>query len=300
MVLEELVVKHFDESPFTVKLDRLDDGWDATDDSKMLLAGVLKAARDLNSKLRRTGKPPAVLTFLRSDIFNELRFNDKNKMSADIEHLEWTDDKLLEVAALRIARSLKVSAPKAWETVFSTANMRQRARISSYILKRTMGRPRDMIAFCLKCQEVAVDGGHRVVETQDVYDAEVFYSKHIYDELDDEMHKQVPANRTLLQALKTLGKTRFTLDQWIEVLRKREPAITADAARERLKVLFDYSIVGVTRVGGIQRGTTFQFNYNNRLVEPDFTAEMTVHPALKKELQLAEVQKQSDDESDDD
>ena len=46
------------------------------------------------------------MPFLRSDIFNELRFNDKNKMTADIEYLEWPDQELIEVAAARIARSL--------------------------------------------------------------------------------------------------------------------------------------------------------------------------------------------------
>ena len=150
-----------------------------------------------------------------------------------------------------------------------------------------------MIAFCLKCREVAVERGHGVVETQDVYDAEAQYSQHIYDELDDEMHKQVPAIRDYFQALRNMGKNRFTLAEWIEVLRRREDQITEDEARTRLKVLFDYSVVGVPRRGGSEGGTKFQFKYNTRLLEPDFDAEMTVHPALKKELQLKEVRKDS-------
>jgi hypothetical protein len=131
-----------------------------------------------------------------------------------------------------------------------------------------------------------------------VYEAEALYSKHIYDELDDEMHKQLPQIRDYFQALRSMGKTRFTLGQWIDVLRRREEDITEEDARSRLKLLFDYSIVGVPRRGGIQRGTTFQFSYNSRLVEPHFDAEMTVHPALKKELQLTELRKDSagDDE----
>src|SRR5437016_1238863 len=90
-VLTDFVKRNFDSSPFTLKLDRLDDGWDASDESKQMLAGVLKAARDMNMALARSGQPAPVLTFLRSDIFNELQFNDKNKVSADVEALVWDE-----------------------------------------------------------------------------------------------------------------------------------------------------------------------------------------------------------------
>jgi hypothetical protein len=251
---------------------------------------VLKAARDLNLQLQVAGRPPAVLVFLRTDIFNELRFNDKNKMTADIEFLEWPDERLLDVAAARIALSLGVKREAAWDLVFSTEPMRQGARISSYILKRTMGRPRDVIAFCLACQDVAKND---VVHTQEVYEAEAQYSRHIYDELDDEMHKQIPGSRRLLQALRSVGKMRFDLAAWHDSMKGIEIGATIEDARQRLKVLFDYSIVGVPRRGGVQRGTRFQFNYNDRLVEPDFDSEVTVHPALKKHLQLVEVRRES-------
>jgi len=294
-VLEDLVTANFGKAPFTIKLDRLDDGWDAGPESKLLLVGVLKAARDLNVKLHRDSSANAVLVFLRTDIFNELRFNDKNKMTADIEFLEWPDDKLLDVAAARIALSLARNRNTAWDQVFSRDSMRQGARISSYILKRTMGRPRDIIAFCLACQDVAAGD---VVQTQEVYSAEGRYSRHIYDELDDEMHKQLPENRKILQALRGLGKMRFRLAEWLEVMSRSDSSVTEEVARQRLKVLFDYSVVGVPRKGGVQRGTRFQFNYNDRLVEPDFDADISVHPALKKELQLVETRRDSTDEED--
>lgn len=145
-VLLDFVKENCNANPFTITLDRLDDGWDASDESKMLLAGVLKAARDFNQTLSRSGQPAPILTFLRSDIFNELRFNDKNKIVADIEFLDWTEEKLIDVASARIARSLKCSRQSAWSRVFSSIEMRQRASIQSYILKRTMWRPRDIIA----------------------------------------------------------------------------------------------------------------------------------------------------------
>jgi hypothetical protein len=299
-VLFDFVKENFDSSPFTITLDRLDDGWDASEESKMLLAGVLKAARDFNQALSRTDEAAPILAFLRSDIFNELRFNDKNKIVADIEFLDWTEEKLIDVASARIARSLACSRESAWGRVFSSAEMRQRASIQSYILKRTMWRPRDIIAFCKHCQDVAQEHHHEEVLTKDVYDAEERFSKYIYDELDDEMHKQVKDARSSLQALRDLGMTRFHADDWIRVIRRRDSAIKDEDAHRRLQDLFDYSVVGVQRRGGITRGTTFQFIYHDRLLEPNFNGDMIVHPSLTKHLRLKEPRAKGTSDSDED
>ncbi|MBI1986754.1 MAG: hypothetical protein HYS70_00175 [Nitrospinae bacterium] len=292
-VLMDFVAKHFPLNPFTMVLDRLDDGWDASDDSKMLLAGAIKASRDFNAKLQLKQRPAPVIVFLRSDIYDELQFNDKNKIFTDIEFLNWTDDKLEDVVVARICRSLTCARDEAWSKVFSKAEMRQRASIKSYIMKRTMGRPRDIIAFCINCQEVATAAGHSIVETDDVYAAEEAYSKHIYDELDDEMHKQIEGARSLLQILRDIGFNRFVLSDWLNAGRKREQGASDDKLKSQLQVLFDYSIVGVQRRGGISRGTSFQFRYNDRLLEPNFTGEMIVHPSMKKHLKLKEPRRDS-------
>lgn len=287
-LMQKFVENHFDKYPISLKLDRLDDGWDASADSKAMLVGIIKAARDLNLRLSRPQKSAPILVFLRSDIFNELQFNDKNKISADIEYLDWTDNSLISVIEARIGTSLGVKRSDSFWKVFSRDEMRQRASIQSYILKRTMGRPRDMVAFCLECQEVASQNGHPIVHTEDVYVAEERYSRHIYDELDDEMHKQLPNSRQYLQLLRDIGKMRFSLKDWEKAVVERDKNIVIEETRQRLKILFDYSIVGVQRRGGTRGGTVFQFNYHDRLLEPNFEQEVTVHPSLKKHLKLKE------------
>ena len=287
-VLFEFASANFSKHPVTIVLDGLDDGWDASADSRLLLVGVLKAARESNLKFSKPTEPPTVLTFLRSDIYDELQFNDKNKIFDEIEFLDWDEARLVEVPSTRIARSLTCSVDEAWARVFSLDEMRQRATIKSYMLKRTMGRPRDMIAFCLKVQEVAAAHRRDLAQTDDVYEAEGLYSRHIYDELDDEMHKQIPEARDYLQTLRDLGRTRFTFVEWVEIARKLDDKITEVEARRRLTVLFEYSVVGVPRRGGAEGGTTFQFNYHDRLLRPNFDKDMIVHLSLKKHLQLVE------------
>jgi len=288
-VLMEFVKANFDRSPFTIKIDRLDDGWDASPAAKSLLAGVLKASRDMNIALNRPGQPAVVITFLRTDIFDELQFNDKNKTSGDIEHLDWPDEKLLEVAQKRIARSLDCAIDEAWDMVFERTAMRGGASVQNYMLKRTMGRPRDMIAFCQKCQEVAHGRGHSIVEKQDVYEAEERYSDHIYNELDDEMHKQLPQAKGYMQTIRDVGRTRFKADRWIEAAVQRDTAITKDQALAQLKTLFDYSILGVPRSPGVLGGNVVDFSYRDRFLAPNFDSDLIVHPSLKRVLRLVEA-----------
>lgn len=275
--------------PTTILVDRLDDGWDATPEIKDMLAGAIKAARTLNFRYARANSPRAVLLFLRSDIFAELDFNDKNKVSGTIEYLEWNDDELLQVIRQRIAKSLSVTQELAWEAVFSPDQMRQRAFISSYMLKRTMQRPRDIIAFCKFCRDAAVKEKHHRIETVDIYEGEIGYSRHIFDELRDEIHKQVPDYNSLFKVLRLLGYTRFRLPSWHEAEKRLNPNITQDAAAQRLKTLFDFGIIGVPRVGGKGGGSKFEFSYQDRYLDPNFDSDLVVHPSLRKHLSLRDA-----------
>jgi hypothetical protein len=284
--LFDFIRTHFEANRVTLLLDRLDEGWDGNDRSKQLLSSVIKASREINLELRNSGKCAPVVIFLRSDIFYYLQFNDKNKIGADIEFLDWTEERLIEVASTRIARSLGVEVEDAWDTVFSQKVMRQRVAIRNYILKRTMLRPRDIIAFCINCKEAVNKSGHPIVETDDVYFAEDAYSRHIYSELDDEMHKQLPRASDSLQVLRDMRQQKFRLSDWNKSLTSRLPDATPAESIDRLKELFEYSVVGVPRKGGRSGGTTFQFIYQDRLLQPQFNDEMIVHFSLKKVLSL--------------
>ena len=256
-----------------------------------------KAAREINLKLNIPRRPPTVVLFLRLDIFNELQFNDKNKISQDIEYLDWDDKSLVEIVNARISRSLGVQRSKAWDYVFSNKEMRQRASIRSYLLKRTMNRPRDMVAFATFCRDAAVKAGHRMVETSDVYDAEKRYTTHIYNELCDEMHKQVPHYPNLFQMLNKLGYSRFRMSEWLEATRKVKPGGSEDAARAYLRTLFDFGVVGIPKVGGQGGGSAIDYVYDDRFSEPSFDGEIAVHPSLHVHLKIKDRRAYGSEES---
>lgn len=280
------VKKHYPTRPVTLFLDRLDDAWDASEDSKALLVGALKAAREINLVLSAKGSPSAVLVFLRTDIFDLLLFNDKMKMAQDIEYLDWDEDSLCKVLEARIAKSLGISKTKAWLSAFSDDPMRQRATIRSYMTRRTMYRPRDMIRFALCCQETAIAAKHQIVETVDVYDGEIRYSQEMFDELIDEMHKQVTDAREIMEVLREVESQRFMERDWLDAYSRRFPSSTEAHAKAALGTLFDFSVVGVPKAGGRSGGTKFKFRYEDRLLRPNFTAQMVVHSGLKKVLSM--------------
>lgn len=297
--LMSLAATAYKTHPVVIKVDRLDDGWDGTEESKGLIIGELKAARAINQHLGANDKAAPVVTFLRSDIFDIVRFNDKNKMATAIERLEWPNDRLMDVLTRRIVASLKVKPDAAWQTVFSETEMRQRAKPRSYFIRRTMGRPRDVIAFAIHCKDVALEQKHSIVETSDIYEAETRYSQHVLNELSDELHKQLPHLEVLLDVLRDLERMTFTFSEWKEAATRRTPTLTDAGAKEQLSILYDASVIGIARVGGSAGGTKNVFNYMVSPAKPDFSGRMQVHPGLKKGLQLKDTKAGERERSDD-
>lgn len=288
--LTDLAAAAYPSHPVVIKVDRLDDSWDASPESQQLIIGELKAARSVNQSLHLHGRPAPILTFLRSDIFEMVKFNDKNKMATAVERLDWPNDRLLDVLSRRIVSSLNVRQEDAWKAAFSEAEMRQRAKPHSYFIRRTMGRPRDVIAFAIHCKEVAVDAGHEIVETVDIYEAEARYSQHLLAELSDELHKQLPELQGLLDSLREMGRMTFTFGDWLEASKRRSAGLTDAAAKVQLATLYEASVIGVAKIGGSKGGSHYMFSYATPVLRPDFGGKMHVHPGLKKGLQLKEGQ----------
>ena len=272
---------------YFVLFDKLDDGWDNSPEIKSSMIGLLRAARDLNIEAAKRFKALRCVVFLRSDIYDCLLYNDKNKAFSDIEFLAWKDDKLKQLIDRRIAKSLALaSEADAWDRTFSKEPMRQGVKNFRYIIRRTLLRPRDLIAFCKHCKDTALQNDHGIIENSDIYIAEAMYSERIYREFVDEMHKQYPFVENLFEVLRRLGHERFTYTKFEQEF--SHAGISAVDAQTAVKILFEYSIVGTLRIGGSTGGSTLEFKYSDPLIQLDLSKEIVVHPALKKHLKLVE------------
>lgn len=287
---------------YFVLFDKLDDGWDNSPDFKSSIVGLLRAARDLNIEAQKRRKLLRCVVFLRSDIYDSLQYNDKNKAFSDIELLAWNEKSLQSLINKRIERSLGLkNESDPWSKVFESEAMRSGTTNFKYITRRTLLRPRDLITFCQECKSTALSNGHEIILNSDVYEAEERYSERVYREFVDEMHKQCPHVDKLFEVLRRLRFERFSFDKWeAEFYRTQIPDLTPSDA---LRILFDYSIVGVVRIGGSGGGSTLEFKFTHPLIQLDFSREIVVHPGLKKHLKLIEKRSKAmaaEDESDKD
>jgi len=115
-----------------VLLDRLDDSWDGSQDSKTLLIGLLRAAKDLNTRFKFDGhRGLKVIAFLRSDIYPLLRFDDKDKHRPLEYSITWTADELEEMIARRLPSGVTVAQ------ILDPDKMRQSTAPFAYVVQRT-------------------------------------------------------------------------------------------------------------------------------------------------------------------
>ena len=302
-LLEKLALNCMKKHPITIFIDRLDDGWDASEEIKLMISGAIKAARSINISLKIASNTPFVVLFLRTDIYESLRFGDKGKLAQDIEKIIWNDDSLIEMASKRIADACPIPIEKAWDAVFSTERIRQRTTIKKYILKRTMRRPRDLISFCIEIRKSAQKNGVAVATRTEVYAAEEAYSAHIHGELVDEMHKQLPHTDDYFTTLNRIGHAKFNKSTWLNAVKNVCPSCSDP--EKWLSDLYEYGVIGVPVVGGNKGGSKVEFVYDTQFPQRNFSGEVVVHPALIKVLKLKEGSAgdpepvQYDDEDDD-
>ena len=282
--LEELLAEASKTSPITVLLDRLDDAWGGSEESLRLIVGAVRASRHFAARFSQSGPAPVVV-FLRTDLWEKLTFNDKNKSGQVTIYLDWRKEELAEVVARRIRKSTNAE-DQGWSTIFTNEEMRQRASAQTYILKRTLGRPRDVVAFASFALDEARQSGRHRIEKVDIYAAERKYSKHALDELRDEIDEHVSSFSQVIDALKRLGRRSFTAEEW-ESASAESGLLPADA-KTALDQLFEASAVGILQAGGSTGGSATRFKYQDRFLRSAPDATLQVHLAFVRELSLTD------------
>ncbi len=273
-----------DAEPIYLLFDQLDLGWDGSEESKLLLIGLILAARDVMRAAIERNKNLRVILFLRSDIYEQLRFEDKNKLSDSIVRLVWDENRLRDL----ISRRIQASARGDWNDVFTDERLRSSQSPLRYIVKRTMLRPRDMIRFCSFALECAKSHGIERIDNACIYEAERPYSDYMRNEIIDES-KSLQSARidVLFETLKELGKEIVKKEEFLVVCRQR--GIDGALALQELIAL---SVLGVYRRGGSRGGSRVMYRYETPSWENLRPSdELRVHPSLKYALELTEPRK---------
>lgn len=276
-----------------ILIDRLDDSYDASKASQNLIIGLLKASNEINASL--SGKL-IVTVFLRSDIYDNLFFDDQDKLRQYEETLNWNKDDLKAIISERVRVSLNLGVTDnnlIWQNLFSQNTYRSKAPAEKYIIDRTFKRPRDIISFVRFALEMAIRNQHPVIETADTRTAEEEkYSQSKYKDMIIEFQKHYPYIKDLLDSF---SGSLHKLPQ-IELLRRLDKFIEDNKlpvqSVQLLRYLFTWGIVGVKRQGraGVKQrgGAQFYYYYDDPSINPLAYSDFYIHPSLRYYLNISE------------
>ncbi|MDO9531476.1 MAG: hypothetical protein Q7O12_05020 [Deltaproteobacteria bacterium] len=290
---------------YYILFDQLDLGFDpGNPDYSNRLIGLLLACRDLNLAAKDMGKKFFAAVFLRDDIYDRLQFEDKNKITENfVSLIEWdtprTNKTLKQLMERRFNVLLGAEGKEdkiTWSDVFDESKeMPGHQTKYQHILDRTYLRPRDAIKFCnsiLKQYKDSFnkDDGNDKFQNTDIHNARVEYSIYLSNELDDEIHKQIPNYKDYIGVLRKLGSWQFTIGDFEREFNASLPN-SDKSVQEALYELYAFSVIGFYRPGGRGfGGSEYVFKYKEPQTKFDSSAaRFRVHPGLIEVLGLKRV-----------
>ena len=286
-----------------VCFDRVDEAWDEVsyESSRKVIAGLVSASDAINSQYKGKLRP---LVFLREDIFDVLSINDANKLREDCGALlHWNKTSLMSLILRRVNYYGKLHEQQPipeLDAMFDKHAMRQGAKPSSYLLRRTMMRPRDLISLLTRTVETMREKAddpfsdqqvsYEKLECDAIYGAEPGYSEWLKQELLDEWKVQRPVITHLFHAIQNNGSTNFTQAKFAESLQKLVGEISTAEMLTHLRFLFDNSVIGF-KLGASTEWRFKCFYPSQGFLESE---EYRVHEGLVRALNLKEARERNE------
>lgn len=273
----------------SLHFDELDQGLSRLDDNhKQMITGLILASRSIRTT-KEIGHKIRPVCYVRTDIWDEISFSDKNKISqSSAVNLEWDSDTLLEMINERI--KVKLGRNYSWEDLDDEGLIRGKQSKWSHIISRTFLRPRDVIQFLNYATVAAVKAysASDFFDNDDIQKARTPYSKYLKQELDDEIGPHWPQWNEALQACSEMSRLTFSKDKFIEVYNKRKSKENDITAEDALELLYNYSVIGY-RQGIGKGGSGWVFQYTDPDAGWDNGAKnFKVHLGLKEFAKLRE------------
>jgi len=177
-----------------VLIDDLDLGWDASEDSKAFVAGLVQAALSISQYSHNL----RVLVSLRRELFDNIPslYTEAEKYRDETEKLNWDASSLFKLITNRIRYRvpglIKSDDTRCWNCVFHEFSKNGGLSLFDYIIDRTLYRPREIIQFCSKALEIAHDNQSWPIDSSIIREAEFEYSKERVDDISAEYRFQYP------------------------------------------------------------------------------------------------------------
>lgn len=280
---------------YFVLFDELDLGFQKDDqDYENRLIGLLLAVKMLADAASEQGVLVSPVVFLRDDIYSNLTFEDKNKLTeASSAKIIWAREAAAGVSSLKSVMDRRFQSafndPSiSWNDVFDESEeMPGRQTKYAHICDRTLLRPRDLIKFCnTVAEQFSLAQGEGMYSRENVHNARLAYSSYLRNELEDEVSKHLEDYRDYISVISSIGKMDFSRDEF-QTESESFDRLKGKNHDSALKSLFDFSVVGYYKSGGKKGGSGYVFKY----LEPNDELQsgrdrFRVHKGLKESLQL--------------
>jgi hypothetical protein len=277
--------------PLSLHFDELDQGITNLDASRSkLLIGLIIAAREIKRESEKSGKGVNPVIYLRTDIWEELQFSDKNKISQTLTlHLEWDANNLLELVERRLHARLGDDVN--WTSVAEAELMRGSQPKWNHIISRTFLRPRDVIHFLNGTLHEWKKRGDAstLLSNKDIVNSREEYSAYLKSELDDEIQSHWAHWGEALQACSAMSTITFEKDLFEKEYAQRKSSKNLIQADEALSLLYRFSVIGYQSRSGYG-GSAWVFQYSDQAAGWDSSAKtFKVHLGLKEYAKLREA-----------
>jgi len=271
-------------------IDNLDKSWatrGSTPEDMLILRGLLDASNRLKSQLEDRRVAFRTVVFIRTDIYENLVNRTPDRGKDTIASLDWGDLEVFrEIVRRRIIASTQIDGDfdSVWSQIAPPLVGIEDG--FSYLLERTLGRPRDLLMFIQAASQVAVDRGHPKISTDDIKQAEVGYSEdmllNLSYEIDDTWPMFSEAVYVFHGAPEAMGRADVES-------RLRQAGIRDDDMAKAVELLLWYGFLGVRMNATNETQFSFEVRYNLRRLQHAIEigqGMFTVHPAFRPALSI--------------
>ncbi|MGE0266660.1 MAG: hypothetical protein AB7V06_28560 [Candidatus Obscuribacterales bacterium] len=187
-----------------ILFDNIDKGWPTHgvgSNDIILLRALLEASRKIEKYFARKSHSVNTVVFLRNDVFELLVDHTSDRGKESRVSLDWTDpDRLRELLRKRIVNSEQFDESEKFEVVWPQISVSHVNGIesSTYIIDRSLMRPRNLLTLLGHAKSNAVNLRHEVIEVDDIEKAFKTYSADMGRDIGLELRDVYPTADELL------------------------------------------------------------------------------------------------------
>lgn len=266
--------------------DNLDKGWpinSATSEDIMILKCLLEATRKIERQFDLKRVDFHSIVFIRNDIYQNLVIDSSDRGKETAVILDWNDPEVFkEVIRKRIIFSTQIEQPfdVLWSCFFETHINGEDS--FSYILNRTLLRPREALRFTRESINTAISRGHEKVMQKDILQAEKTYSDDLLVDITFELKDVSPDFADVPYAF--IGCNVFLSKEDIKQI-LQDAQVPTNKIDNAIELLIWFSFLGIKYNNEDEERYAYSFQHDTKKMKGGLGLyRYCIHPGFKKAL----------------